>query len=210
MKSRKIIVFGATSSVGIPILEQALTMGHQVTAFTRNPDSIVLRHTDLTIIKGDVLNKAQVDEAVASHDAVLCTLGAGRKGHLREAGTRNIVAAMQAHNVDRLICQSTLGVGDSSGNLTYFWKHIMFGLLLKSVLVDHRKQESVVAKANLNWTIVRPAAFTNGPLTKNYQHGFSAHKKNLTLKISRSDVADFMLKLINCDAYNEQAVGLSY
>ena len=57
---------------------------------------------------------AGLDGVVAGQDAVLCAIGAGpQRTTLREDGTRNIVAAMQRAGVRRLVCQSTLGVGDS-------------------------------------------------------------------------------------------------
>jgi len=210
MEYQKIIVFGATGTVGRQLIEQALAMGYQVTAFTRTPAKMHLQHPNLTVIKGDVLEKDQVSNAVAGHDAVLCALGAGRHGYVREAATLNIVTAMQANNVKRLVCQTTLGAGDSYANLNFFWKYIMFGTILRPVLIDHNKQENAVVNSNLNWTIVRPAAFTNGPLTQNYRHGFPADEKNLTFKISRSDVADFMLSQIESNSYCKHTVGLSY
>jgi len=210
MEYRKIIIFGATGSIGRELTKQALTAGYRVTAFTRTRTKMALQHPDLTVVEGDVLEKSHVRDAVAGHDAVLCALGAGRHGHVREAGTGNIVAAMRTNKVERLICQSTLGAGDSYGNLNFFWKYIMFGTILKPVLIDHNKQESEVINSGLNWTIVRPAAFTNGPLTGNYQFGFSADTKNLTFKISHSDVADFMLNQIKHVTHSKRVVGLSY
>jgi len=210
MNNPKIIVFGATGSVGRQVTEQAINAGFAVSAVTRSPDKLTLQHPNLTVCKADVLNQQQVNDAIRGHDAVLCALGAGRHGHLREAGTRNIIEAMQLNGVERLICQTTLGAGDSYGNLNFFWKHLMFGTILRPVLIDHNKQESAVVSSGLNWTIVRPAAFTNGPITKQYKHGFSGSEKNLTFKISRSDIADFMLNLIKTDSYRNKTVGLSY
>ncbi|MEW5957587.1 MAG: NAD(P)H-binding protein, partial [Chloroflexota bacterium] len=65
-------------------------------------------------------------------------------------------------------------------------------------------------QSRLDWTIVRPAAFTNGARTSVYRHGFSATDKRLKLKISRADVADFMLKQLTDDTYLHQTPGLSY
>jgi len=146
MDYRKIIIFGATGTVGRQLVEQALSMGYQVTAFTRTSTKMDLQHLNLTVVEGDVLDKDLVNDAVAGHDAVLCALGAGRHGYVREAATQNIVAAMQANKVERLICQTTLGAGDSYTNLNFFWKHIMFGTILRPVLIDHNKQENAVLR----------------------------------------------------------------
>ena len=140
-----------------------------------------------------MLDPAQVQAAVKEHEAVLCTLGDGSKGQVRFEGTRNIVRAMEAEGVKRLICQSTLGAGESRGNLNFFWRQVMFALLLRKALRDHERQEAFVRGSCLAWTIVRPAAFTNGKVTGLYRHGFAPTNRTLALKVSRADVALFML-----------------
>ena len=57
----KIIIFGATGTVGQELVKQAIAQGHQVTAFVRNPEK--MQHavnTNLILYKGDVLNAKQV------------------------------------------------------------------------------------------------------------------------------------------------------
>ena len=206
----KVLVFGATGSVGRHVIEQGLGRGHEVTAFVRDPSGLDVAREGLTVFRGDVLDGPSVEEAVWGREAVLCSIGAGRKGRVRSEGTRNIVRAMEAAGVRRLVCQSTLGVGESRANLDFFWKHVMFGFLLRDAFADHEQQEAYVRESALDWTIVRPAAFTDGGRTGEYRHGFPSTKKGLKLKISRADVAGFMLDQLTDDAYLRQAPGLSY
>lgn len=207
---KKIIVFGSTGSIGLQIVSQALEAGHQVTAFTRKKENLSMQHDHLRIVEGDVLNLESVAQAIKGQDVVFCALGAGRKGIVRSQGTKHIIQGMNKHGVDRLICQTTLGAGDSAANLNFFWKHIMFGWFLKKAYLDHQDQETEILNSQTEWTIVRPAAFTDGPLTKTYQHGFSAYDKDLSLKISRPDVAHFMLQQVDNSAYLRKTPGLSY
>jgi putative NADH-flavin reductase len=206
----KIAIFGATGSVGREAVKQALGQGYMVTAFLRKAANIDMEHPNLRAVEGDVLNLENVERAVKGQDAVLCVLGAGRKGVIRAEGTRNIIKAMEKTRVRRLICQSSLGVGDSQGNLNFWWKYIMFGLLLRPAYADHVRQEEFVMQSDLDWTIIRPAAFTDGPHTGEYRHGFSASDNAVTLKISRADVADFLLKQLTDDTYLRKTPGLSY
>lgn len=206
----KVIIFGATGSVGRKIVTQALDEGHAVTAFVRNPAKFNLNHPNLRLAQGDVLDQNSVDAAINGHEAVLCAIGAGRKGTVRAQGTANIIQAMNKHGVRRLICQSTLGAGDSAADLNFFWKYLMFGLLLRPAFADHQLQEQYIKDSNLDWTIVRPAALTDGPATHNYLHGFAHGQKKLALKISRADVADFMLEQLRNTRYLLQTPGLSY
>jgi len=206
----KLIVFGASGTVGVEIVKQALEKYYSVTAFVRNPEKLAnLHHANLTIFKGDVLNLSEVENAVQNHDVVLCVLGDGNAGKVRALGTRNIIDAMHKAGIKRLICQTTLGLGESYGNLNFFWKHIMFGMLLKKAFQDHQLQEQHILNSELNYTIVRPGALTDGPTTKSFKSGFDKEYKQLNLKISRADVADFMLGQLKSDRYIKKAVSIS-
>ena len=57
------------------------------------------------------------------------------------------------HGVNRFICQTTLGAGDSYGNLNFFWKRIMFGMLLRPAMADHNLQEDYIRSFDIDWTI---------------------------------------------------------
>lgn len=204
------LIFGSTGSVGQLLVQQALEQNHLVTAFTRNPAAISINHPNLSVVQGNVMDQSAIERIMPGHDAVFCTLGAGSKGTVRAEGTRNIIAAMKTTGIKRFICQSTLGAGDSRGNMNFFWKYIMFGMLLRKAYADHELQESCVMQSDLHWTIVRPAAFTDGPRTQDYAHGFDGQAKGLTLKISRADVADFLLKQLSDLRYLRKTPGQSY
>jgi len=205
-----LLVFGATGSIGRLVVELGLKLGHRVTAFVRNPEKLDIKHENLKIVTGDVMDTNLVEKAVQGQEAVVCVLGGGRKGTIRSEGTKQIIKAMEKAGIQRFICQSTLGTGDSWGNLDFFWKHVMFGFLLREVFADHEKQEDYVKQSNLDWTIVRPGAFVNWEQTGNYRHGFSGDDKTSKLKISRADVADFLLKQLTDNSYLHKTPALSY
>jgi putative NADH-flavin reductase len=205
----KIVVFGATGSVGRHVIEQALQQGHEVTAFTRDRAKVEQVDDRLNVVQGDLMNFDDVAGAVSGQEAVIVTLGAGMHGGVRAPGTRIIIDAMQREGVRRLICQSTLGAGDSRGNLNFYWKYLMFGALLRAAYNDHQEQEAHVVSSGLDWTIVRPAAFTDGDRTGTYRHGFGTSEKT-ERKISRADVADFLLTQLIDGSYVRLSPGLSY
>lgn len=205
-----LLIFGASGSIGLPLVHQALALNHSVKAFCRQPQRLsVITHPRLQVIVGDVLDEAAVRKAVQEVDAVLCAIGDGNKGKVRAAGTKNIVEAMAAEGIKRFICQTTLGLGESRGNLNFVWKYVMFGLLLKKAYRDHELQETIVRESNIDWTIVRPSAFTDGGPTCVYKHDFDGREKKLTLKIRRTDVAEFMLRQLTSPAYLKKAVSVS-
>ncbi len=208
----KLVIFGSTGSVGRQLVKQALEQGHSVTAFARNPAKLDIQHPNLNIVRGDVMELSAVEKAVAGQDGVMCVLGAGNNltSTIRSQGTRQIIQAMEKAGVKRLICQSTLGAGDSWNSLNFYWKYIMFRFLLRKVFADHQLQEKYVQQSNLDWTIIRPGAFIEGNRTGKYRHGFPGSDRTSSLTISRPDVAEFILKQLTDNTYLGKAVSLSY
>ena len=207
----KVIVFGATGSIGHLTVDALLKAGHTVTAFARNPEKLKIKNTKLIYSPGDVLNRIDVPEAIKDHDAVLITLGSGmsRKSIVRSRGTLNIINAMQSQGISRLICQSTLGAHESWSNLNFWWKHVMFGAIIKPVFKDHELQENLINASGLDWTIVRPSAFIDGPATGSFKENFPSSERNLSLKISRADVAAFLSSQVDNTSYMGCAVAIS-
>jgi len=125
---------------------------------------------------------------------------AGGFNPLRVSGRLQIIEGY-AEEVKRLISLSSLGVGESRENLDFFTKHIIVDIFLRHPFADHKRQEAVVRQSSLDWTIVRPPHLIDGPRTGEYQHGFATHFRKIKSKISRADVADFMLHQLSSDTY---------
>ncbi len=211
----QLIIFGASGGTGRHLTEQALAAGHRVTAFVRNPEKLGIDHPLLTKVAGDALDEAAVREAVKGHDVVLSTLGspANKIGTIRSQGTLNIVKAMQAAGIRRFVCQTSLGYGDSRPALRrtpFVFRYIIVPFILKKGFADHALQETHVRNSGLDWVIVRPGNLTDGPLTEQYRHGFTPTDSRIQVKVSRADVAHFMLQQIKSHAYLRQTPGISY
>ena len=155
---------------------------------------------------------ASVERAVAGHDAVLCTLGAPatRPGKVRSQGTRNIVRAMERVGPRRLVCQSTIGIGDSRALLPPLYKYALVPALLRRTFAEHERQEATVRSSELGWTIVRAGALTDGEPTGNYRHGFPPTEGSIEFEMSRADVAEFTLRQVTEREYLHQAPSVSY
>jgi uncharacterized protein YbjT (DUF2867 family) len=206
-----VIVFGATGTVGKLAVAELLSAGHTVTAFARHPEKLGQGDPKLAHHAGDALNPADVSAAVKGHDAVLVVLGAGmsRKSRIRSDGTLNVIRAMQDHGPRRLIVQSTLGARDSWNTLNFWWKRVMFGALLAPVFRDHELQERLVEASGLDWTIVRPGAFTDEATVRPVIEDVPNTARGLDLKITRADLARFLTRQIADRTYLHRAVGLS-
>ncbi len=125
-------------------------------------------------------------------------------------GTKNIVRAMEKLGVKRFVCESSLGIGDSKGQLGFLYNYLLIPVLLRNIFADKEVQERIIQESKLDWVIARPAVLSNGPRTGVYRSGFDATDKSIQTKISRADVADFMLAQLAGDADLNKTPGVSY
>jgi putative NADH-flavin reductase len=208
----KVVVFGASKGVGRCLVEQCLAQGHHVTAAARHPQALGISHERLRLQPCDVLDAAAVGQAMAGQEVVFGTLGASSKGPitLYSAGARNIVRAMQAHGVRRLVFLSNFGVLDEtaqglrSAALLFLVKR-----MIRPTLADHRRALTEIAGRVPEWVAVRPMALTNGPRTGRYRIAIDDLPANGT-HIARADVADFMLAQATGDAHLSQVPAIAY
>ncbi len=189
----KLIVFGSTGGIGSQVIPQALAAGHIVTAVARNPAAITIQHKQLMVVQGDVLEPCMLDQPLAGQDAVISALGVRTRTPttVYSKGVANIMRAMQATNVRRLLCVSATGL--DPGPLLQRWlaKPILWRLF-KDMYTDLVLMEDEVKRSDFEWTIVRPPRLTDGPRTGQYHMAVNKHLARGAL-ISRADVADYML-----------------
>ncbi|MGZ3673038.1 MAG: NAD(P)-dependent oxidoreductase, partial [Ktedonobacterales bacterium] len=145
----KLTVFGATGGTGAYVVRMALEAGHLVTAVARNPERVDIRHENLRVLRGDVLDFASVDQAVSGQDAVISCIGSTRGQKpvtTYSAGTDNILRAMQAHGVKRFLCISAnpLVVGNGDLLLDRIVLKPIVRQIFKESYADLRRMEAEV------------------------------------------------------------------
>jgi uncharacterized protein YbjT (DUF2867 family) len=205
------LVVGATGGTGGQLVTQALERGYAVTALVRDPSRLQVDHPKLTVIQGDVLDEGSVEAAMRGQEAVLSALGHKQYFHptrILSEGTRTILRAMEAHSVPRLVCETSLGIGDSAGRMGLYYTLFVIPVILPFYFWDKTRQERMIARSDVEWVIVRPGVLTNGDKRGRSRHGRHVGGFFLTLRISRADVADFMLNQLASDTYLRAAPGL--
>jgi len=70
----KIVLFGATGTIGQVILTEALSRGHAVTAVARDPSKVATTHPALTVVAGDVADTASFEGVLAGNEAAIASL----------------------------------------------------------------------------------------------------------------------------------------
>ena len=208
---KRILIVGSTGGTGQQLVRQALERGYVVTAFLRNPAKLVITHPQLTIVQGDVMDAAAVEAAVRGQDAVVSALGHRRllvPSNVQTEGTRNVLRAMEKHDVRRFVCLTSLGLGSSVGRMGVLSTFFVLPVILPIYFWDKSKQEQLIGTSDLEWIIVRPGVLTNGRKRGKYRHGLNVGNYILMARSSRADVADFMLNQLTDDQYVQSAPGM--
>ena len=133
-----------------------------------------------------------------------------RPTRILSEGTRNLLRAMNAHGVSRLVCETALGIGNSAGRMGLYYTFFVIPIILPFYFWDKTRQEQAIAGSRADWVVVRPGALTNGPKRGGYRHGASIGNFLWTVRISRADVADFMLNQLTDNTYLKTAPGISW
>jgi putative NADH-flavin reductase len=211
MASRRILVLGATGGTGRQVVSQALQMGHEVTAFVRNPERI--RSDGLRVVVGNVIEDiGALDAAVRNQDAVISALGVGnslKANGLIARSVPAIVRAMRGQGVRRLIFTSAYGAGQTMKDVPLI-PRVLIRFLLNDLYTDKNLGEEELRRAgdDIDWTLVCPVTLTNGPRTGRYRAGerLSLHR---VPRISRADVATFLLAQLDDGTYVRRSVLVS-
>lgn len=211
----KVILFGATGFSGKGILAEALNHGHEVTILVRDTSKIQIKHKNLTIIEGNVLNPQTVASVLHRQEAVIQCLGVGGKGDGKPTNfisdaTKVIVVEMQKQQIKRLIAMSNVGAGNSIAFQPWFFTKIIlpyFMKWLKVIIDDKNRMEPIIMNSNLDWTIVRCPNIVDKPSKGTCNATLDG--KDLKLSVTLPDLSKFMIDQLTQTAYIKQAPSVS-
>lgn len=116
----KIFITGGTGFVGQALVRTLIRQGHEATILTRSLRKYGPHQPGITLVEGDPTQKGEWQESVGGHDIIINLAGAsifGRwtdeiKRALRESrilATRNLVDAIQGHEIKTFISTSAVG-----------------------------------------------------------------------------------------------------
>ena len=81
-------------------------------------------------------------------------------------------------------------------------------LMLRVPLADHTANENRITQSQLEWTTIRPGGLTDGAKSDNLKHGTENMKMKGNQRISRSNVAAFILNQLTNSNYVNKSVWL--
>ena len=205
----KLLVLGATGGTGLEIVRQALEHGHSVTALVRSPERLKPFQDRITIKQGDLLNSAELEQVIKGQDAVVSGFGprvpvSKTDAHLLEQFAVALTSAMAHAGVRRVVVESVAFLfKDSLVPPAYLLGRLFFA----RTVADASAMERVFRESNLDWTMVRPPELTDKAYTGKYRVR-EGHLARFGFKVSRADVADYMIKTAENHSSIRKVVGV--
>ena len=213
----KVLVLGGTGQVGQHIIKQLLDKNHHITAIVRNPGKLTVAHDNLNIVEADIFNAESLTPHFKDQEAVLSALGFGqayKSTTLFVDSIKPILEAIKAHNITRLItCSSWYADTPTNSNDMGFMLRWFVMPMLRGILDDiHRMEEIVMSKEEINYTFVKPPRLENTEMVEEgkivAQEG-DFIKDNIMSKISRGNVAQFMIKCLTDPTWDRKKVAIA-
>lgn len=210
---KQLCVFGASGRTGAMLINIAIDLGYPVTAFCRNESDRQYLPDKTACIVGNIMNSDHIDQAVAGAHVVICAFGQREpyKDVFCSEATGKIIESMKKHEVDRLLCITSVFAGDCSKNRSLFIRAMarLNRLLRAAVASDRDEQERKVEESGLNWTVVKPAELMDENEKSRFVHGEDL-MINAYSRISRYHLSNFMLDHLGDDKYTRKKVVLRY
>jgi putative NADH-flavin reductase len=215
-----IAIFGASGATGTLLTQRCLAAGYNVTVLLRTPEKFPLRDK-VHVFQGSAFDLASIRQTIEGADAVLSALGAKtlKKEEVLERAVPQIIAAMQqtasqTKPVRRIIVLGSAGALPTSLDKQPSWRrwivqNIIYNTFLKWPVASQISQWNDLSHSNLDWTMVMPPMLTNTPARGACRIDGDALPRNGS-RISRADIADFMMQQIDNPQWIRKGVYISW
>lgn len=200
----RVVVFGASSGIGLELARRLAARGTPVVAATRSGSSAALSSAGATVVTADVLDRAAVDRVLAGAAPVAAVVSlVGGRPFRRDPppdwdGNRNLIDAARAIGVHRFVLVSSIGAGGSRAAAPWIAR-----LILGRFMQLKTQAEDYLRLSGLEWTIVRPGHLTDQPATG---RGQLLEDETISGAIARADVAALVERALQ----DPGTVGRSY
>jgi putative NADH-flavin reductase len=187
----RITVFGAAGRTGRLVLREGRKRGHEMTAFTRQPEGAFGADEAglASIVRGDGRDPAAVRAAMGSADAVIAIVAApGRKGPHETADVLKVITSeMTGLGVRRIVMTSAYPIVGDRPRLPIAVIRRVFA----ASYADAAQAGRIVQSSGLDWTIAYLNRLTDKPATGRAQ--VSTELFSRPASVSRADVATILL-----------------
>lgn len=194
----RLVILGAGGRTGNHLVRQAISMGHDVTAYVRRPTKMPFSHERLRVIIGDARDQFGIERVLQHADAVVNAIAptATDTEDVFHDMTHTIINGMKKHSVTRFVA-----ICDTHVQLPHSRQGILTGrlntlLLSPSASRFARMSQILVHEAThstLDWSIVRTHHLSDEAFTGQYVIDNS--NRTFNARVSRANAADFMLRI---------------
>jgi putative NADH-flavin reductase len=200
----KILIIGAAGKSGLQVTKQALERGLEVRVLVRNPEKLGELKSKVEVVQGEATDSEKLRQAVADINAVVTVIGHGKNSNpgMQVEASQKLITAMKNAGVSRLISLTGAGVRAESDQPKLI-DNVMVGLMnvfAKKAIQDGINHAKIIQQSDLSWTIVRSPMLTDGEGQGRYQVGLVGDKQ-ISAKITRSDLAGFILDILADEKY---------
>lgn len=205
----RLLLLGATGRTGKMLVKEALKKGFKLNCLVRNSDNVNIKNDDLKVFEGSPESISDLKKAVHECDIIISVLNISRKSDFPWAKLRtpktflstvmsSIIQIAEEHSIKRVITCSAWGVFETKNDLPKWFNWFIENSNIGVAYRDHERQEELLKKSNIPWTIVRPSGLIN---LKKEQKIIESYK-NLPrpkLTISRLSVAKYIINSLEHD-----------
>ena len=214
----KIFLLGATGNTGYEILKRLVAENHSIKLLVRSPSKLSLDNlkpttNQLEIIQGEVFESEKLIAHFKDSDIIISALGTGTDNSYTEiysVGGRNILKAMRANNIRKLITITSATIDMSDPSTNNFFLNRIIRPNYNKVYYDQTRWETILDDTNdIHWICIRPPNLLNKKFTGKYRVNLN-HCPKGGWKIARADVADFIVKQLTPDDYIHRKPVVAY
>ncbi len=187
---KKILIIGSTGLLGKPVTQALIKAGFAVTVLVRNEALGKKLFPEASIVKGDLKNKTDIENAMQGQDAIYLSLSvtqteAPTDFHPESDGLNAIIEIAKRLNIKRLVYLSSL-------------VHLYQGMNNFDWWVFRIKQEAVrkIKESGIAYTIFYPSTFMESIFYQSKQGKF----------VALGGKSEYPLYYIAADDYGQQVV----
>jgi|AntAceMinimDraft_5_1070358.scaffolds.fasta_scaffold09663_2 uncharacterized protein YbjT (DUF2867 family) len=214
----RILLLGATGRTGKHVLSYALEKGYDVSCLVRKPERLT-QHPSLSIFEGNPTNPKDLQKAMEGCQAIISVLNISRTSDFPWAKLRtpktflsdsmsNIINQVTNHNIKRIVLCSAWGVGETKKDIPFWFRWTIDCSNIKYAYLNHERQENLLRKTGLGYTIVRPVGLTNFNKKLGVRESESNQPKP-NLLISRKAAARFMVDSLEREEIQGKTIAIS-
>jgi putative NADH-flavin reductase len=215
----KILLLGATGRTGKYVLNEALQKEYELNCLVRDTKKIQVSDDKLKIFEGTPTNVSDLEQSMKGCEAIINVLNISRHSDwpwskLRTPETflsdvtKNLIGLAEKYNIRRIVSCSAWGTAETKKELPGWFRWIIDSSNVGYAYRDHERQEELLMKSNLSWTIVRPAGLIN---LKKYQKVVESYNgvPKPGMMITRITVAKYMVDAIENNSLVRKAPTIS-